>query len=242
VTAAAIARELGIDGRAITGAELAALSDDDLKQQIDGIGVIARVTPEDKVRLVDILKQKSNVVALHLFSGRGPGNGGREPELGAPRCPPGHDMTGPAHSVTGRARSGYRPGRGRRGEDVSRRRGVADDEAARAIARPVPEPTEPEQADRASGRPRQHLRLAGPTGWQRQHDVQTCRHPDRAQRRHPRRQCGQQRVASPPASAPAGSCPGPAAPDGSRSGGSATPSLRPARGATTVPSPCRAVR
>ena len=64
VTAAAIARELGIDGRAITGAEFAALSDDELKQQIDEIGVIARVTPEDKVRLVDILKQKGNVVAM----------------------------------------------------------------------------------------------------------------------------------------------------------------------------------
>ena len=64
VTAAAIARELGIDGRAITGAEFAAMSDDELKQQIDEIGVIARVTPEDKVRLVDILKQKGNVVAM----------------------------------------------------------------------------------------------------------------------------------------------------------------------------------
>jgi len=64
VTAAAIARELGIDGRAITGAEFAALSDDELQTQIDEIGVIARVTPEDKVRLVDILKRKGNVVAM----------------------------------------------------------------------------------------------------------------------------------------------------------------------------------
>ena len=64
VTAAAIARELGIDGRAITGAEFAAMSDDELQKQIDEIGVIARVTPEDKVRLVDILKSKGNVVAM----------------------------------------------------------------------------------------------------------------------------------------------------------------------------------
>jgi Ca2+-transporting ATPase len=64
VTAAAIARELGIDGRAITGAEFAALSDDDLKKQIDEIGVIARVTPEDKVRLVTVLKETGNVVAM----------------------------------------------------------------------------------------------------------------------------------------------------------------------------------
>jgi Ca2+-transporting ATPase len=64
VTAAAIARELGIDGRALTGAEFAALSDDDLQKQIPEIGVIARVTPEDKVRLVDLLKRTGNVVAM----------------------------------------------------------------------------------------------------------------------------------------------------------------------------------
>jgi Ca2+-transporting ATPase len=51
VTAAAIAKQLGIEGRAITGAEFAAMSDDELLEAIDGIGVIARVTPEDKVRL-----------------------------------------------------------------------------------------------------------------------------------------------------------------------------------------------
>jgi len=64
VTAAAIARELGIDGRAITGAQFAAFSDDELQRQIPEIGVIARVTPEDKVRLVDILKRTGNVVAM----------------------------------------------------------------------------------------------------------------------------------------------------------------------------------
>ena len=64
VTAEAIARQLGIEGRAITGAEWAAMSDDEAKAQIDGIGVIARVTPEDKVRLVDTLKRKGHIVAM----------------------------------------------------------------------------------------------------------------------------------------------------------------------------------
>jgi Ca2+-transporting ATPase len=64
VTAEAIARELGIEGRAITGAEWAAMSDDEALAQIDGIGVIARVTPEDKVRLVDTLKRKGHIVAM----------------------------------------------------------------------------------------------------------------------------------------------------------------------------------
>ncbi len=64
VTAAAIAKNLGITGRAITGAEFAAMSDDELLAQIDDIGVIARVTPEDKVRLVDTLKEKGHIVAM----------------------------------------------------------------------------------------------------------------------------------------------------------------------------------
>jgi P-type Ca2+ transporter type 2C len=64
VTAGAIANQLGIEGRAITGAEFRALSDDEAVRQIDGIGVIARVSPEDKVHLVDILKKKGHVVAM----------------------------------------------------------------------------------------------------------------------------------------------------------------------------------
>jgi P-type Ca2+ transporter type 2C len=64
VTAEAIARELGITGRAITGAEFAAMGDDEAVRQIDDIGVIARVSPEDKVHLVDILKKKGHVVAM----------------------------------------------------------------------------------------------------------------------------------------------------------------------------------
>jgi Ca2+-transporting ATPase len=64
VTAAAIATELGIRGRAITGAEFGAMSDDELLEAIDGVGVIARVTPEHKVRLVDTLKRKGHVVAM----------------------------------------------------------------------------------------------------------------------------------------------------------------------------------
>ena len=64
VTAAAIADELGIEGRAVTGAEFAAMSDEEADQQVDGIGVIARVAPEHKVRLVEVLKRKGNIVAM----------------------------------------------------------------------------------------------------------------------------------------------------------------------------------
>ena len=64
ITAEAIARDLGIEGRAISGAQFADLDDAQATAEIDEIGVIARVTPEQKVRLVDILKAKGHVVGM----------------------------------------------------------------------------------------------------------------------------------------------------------------------------------
>ena len=63
-TAAAIAAQLGIEGQALTGIEFAAMSDAELEERVEDIGVVARVAPEDKVRLVDVLKKKGNVVAM----------------------------------------------------------------------------------------------------------------------------------------------------------------------------------
>jgi P-type Ca2+ transporter type 2C len=63
-TAAAIAGQLGIEGRALSGTEFAAFSDAELTDEVDRIGVVARVAPEDKVRLVETLKRKGNVVAM----------------------------------------------------------------------------------------------------------------------------------------------------------------------------------
>ncbi|WP_421120974.1 cation-translocating P-type ATPase [Aquihabitans daechungensis] len=64
VTAAAIGKELGIGGRALTGAEFAALTDEELAAQLPEIGVVARVAPEDKIRLVHALQVQSNIVAM----------------------------------------------------------------------------------------------------------------------------------------------------------------------------------
>jgi P-type Ca2+ transporter type 2C len=64
VTAAAIATQLGIEGRAITGADFDAMSDEEAAAQIDEIGVLARVTPENKVRLVDTLRRNGAIVAM----------------------------------------------------------------------------------------------------------------------------------------------------------------------------------
>ena len=64
VTAAAIASQLGIEGRAITGADFDAMSDEEAATQIDEIGVLARVTPENKVRLVETLRSKGAIIAM----------------------------------------------------------------------------------------------------------------------------------------------------------------------------------
>jgi Ca2+-transporting ATPase len=64
VTAAAIGQELGIGGRALTGAEFAALDDATLLNDLPDIGVIARVAPEDKIRLVHLLQERKNIVAM----------------------------------------------------------------------------------------------------------------------------------------------------------------------------------
>ena len=64
VTAEAIARQLGIPGQVMTGQEFGNLSDAETQARIDQIGVIARVTPEHKVRLVDVLRRHGDVVAM----------------------------------------------------------------------------------------------------------------------------------------------------------------------------------
>jgi Ca2+-transporting ATPase len=63
-TGAAIARQVGIKGDAILGADFAALSDEERLARIDSIGVVGRVAPEHKVLLAETLKQKGDVVAM----------------------------------------------------------------------------------------------------------------------------------------------------------------------------------
>ena len=64
VTAAAIGKELGIEGDALTGAEFAALTDEELAERLPRLGVVARVAPEDKIRLVHALQVQNNIVAM----------------------------------------------------------------------------------------------------------------------------------------------------------------------------------
>jgi Ca2+-transporting ATPase len=65
VTAAAIAGELGIPGEAVTGADLDAIDDDAaLAARLDTVGVVARVSPSHKIRIVRALQERGEVVAM----------------------------------------------------------------------------------------------------------------------------------------------------------------------------------
>lgn len=67
MTAIAISNELGIkteDSLFMPGQELANLSDVELSARINDVSVFSRVTPEQKMRIVDQLQQKGNVVAM----------------------------------------------------------------------------------------------------------------------------------------------------------------------------------
>ena len=67
VTAAAIAKDLGImqpGDRAITGAELDAMTDAELDSQVERISVYARVSPENKIRIVKAWQRKGQVVSM----------------------------------------------------------------------------------------------------------------------------------------------------------------------------------
>lgn len=66
-TAVAIAREIGIlnsGDRAVTGAELQEMSQEELEKQVKEISVYARVSPEHKVRIVNAWKSHGEVVAM----------------------------------------------------------------------------------------------------------------------------------------------------------------------------------
>ncbi len=67
VTASAIAKELGILGdgdKAITGAQLDAMTEEQLDQEVEHISVYARVSPENKIRIVKAWQRKGQVVSM----------------------------------------------------------------------------------------------------------------------------------------------------------------------------------
>ncbi len=67
ITASAIARRIGImkeGDMAITGPELDKMSEDDLMRDLEKISVYARVSPDNKIRIVHAWQDKGNIVAM----------------------------------------------------------------------------------------------------------------------------------------------------------------------------------
>ena len=67
ITASAIAKEIGIlkdESEAMEGYELDIISDEELKEKVEKISVYARVSPENKIRIVRAWQDKGNVVAM----------------------------------------------------------------------------------------------------------------------------------------------------------------------------------
>ncbi|MCL1953275.1 MAG: HAD-IC family P-type ATPase, partial [Firmicutes bacterium] len=63
-TATAIAQQIGIEGKSYTGQQLDAMTDKELDNCIMQAGIFARVSPQNKVRIVHSLKGKGLVVAM----------------------------------------------------------------------------------------------------------------------------------------------------------------------------------
>ncbi|MDR1510212.1 MAG: cation-translocating P-type ATPase [Synergistaceae bacterium] len=67
VTASAIAKQLGILGHgseALTGRQLAAMTDEQLDENVERYSVYARVSPSDKIRIVKAWQKKNQIVAM----------------------------------------------------------------------------------------------------------------------------------------------------------------------------------
>ena len=64
LTAQAIAKQIGLDERALTGEELEGVSEEELGNICNDINIYARVNPEHKVRILNALRKKGNIVAM----------------------------------------------------------------------------------------------------------------------------------------------------------------------------------
>lgn len=64
LTAKTIAAKVGITGQAVTGREIDGLSDNELQKSLKSIGIIARVSPEHKLRVLKALQANKQVVAM----------------------------------------------------------------------------------------------------------------------------------------------------------------------------------
>jgi Ca2+-transporting ATPase len=64
LTAEAIAKEIGITGKAVSGEELEKMNEKELLSAVKEVNIYARVSPEHKLRIINSLKRAGNVVAM----------------------------------------------------------------------------------------------------------------------------------------------------------------------------------
>jgi len=64
LTAKTIGEEIGITGKVVGGRELEEMSDEELIEQIDEIAIFARISPSQKLRIVEILEKKGEEIAI----------------------------------------------------------------------------------------------------------------------------------------------------------------------------------
>ena len=64
ITAFAIAEQIGIKGKLVTSEQLEKMSDDELSKSLSEIAIFARATPHQKLRIIKLLQQNSEIVAV----------------------------------------------------------------------------------------------------------------------------------------------------------------------------------
>jgi|TARA_Y100000310_G_scaffold341861_1_gene442547 Ca2+-transporting ATPase len=64
ITAKAIAKEIGIEGKSMTGHDLERVKEKDLEKHVEEIAIYARVNPEHKIKIVNAFKKKGHIVAM----------------------------------------------------------------------------------------------------------------------------------------------------------------------------------
>lgn len=63
-TANAVAKQIGLEGKAMVGAELEGMTDDELEKTIESISIFSRVKPEHKLRIIRALKARGHIVTM----------------------------------------------------------------------------------------------------------------------------------------------------------------------------------
>lgn len=64
ITAQAVANEIGITGESLSGAQLDKMTQDEFENSVSKVNIYARVNPNFKMRIVDILKKQGHIVAM----------------------------------------------------------------------------------------------------------------------------------------------------------------------------------